>query len=67
MAERKCIIQAAYDRMGEQDREVFRWLIKSDYSGGEVAQVLRASTNEPIDHMAVDHFRRKLRAGKAEL
>jgi hypothetical protein len=54
--------------MGEADQDVFRKAIAEPLlSGGIIASALRAKGHTDIDHMAVDHYRRKLRTGKAGL
>ena len=66
----KCAVTRVYEAMNDSDREVFRTLITDTerYSGGRIAEILRYEYPVPIvDHHAVDHFRRKLRAGKATL
>lgn len=64
---RKCAVTRAYEAMDEGDREVFRMAIQSpEFSGGMIALALHARGYN-IDHMAVDHYRRKLRTGKAAL
>ena len=64
----KCKVTKVYEAMPEGDREVFRLLIiDPGYSGGRIAELLTHEYQTPIDRMAVDHFRRKLRIGKAEL
>lgn len=54
--------------MAPMDRETFRKaIVLPELSGGMIAIALRAKGHEDIDHMAVDHYRRKLRTGKAAL
>jgi len=56
--------------MDEKDRQLFRLLIQdAGYSGGKLAEILTTAFKgkHVIDRMAVDHFRRKLRIGKATL
>lgn len=65
---RRCAVQRAYDAMNEADREIFRTLIQdSGYTGGRIAEILHVAKYTDVDRLAVDHFRRKLRAGKAKL
>ena len=53
--------------MSEADRETFRRAILSPHvSGGMLAAALIAK-NYTVDRLAIDHFRRKLRIGKATL
>lgn len=68
MPREKCKVTKAYEQMPEGDREIFRLLITDPaYSGGRIAEIVNHEYGTVIDRMAVDHFRRKLRIGKAEL
>lgn len=64
------MVTRAYEGMDEKDRQLFRLLIQdAGYSGGKLAEILTTAFKgkHVIDRMAVDHFRRKLRIGKATL
>jgi hypothetical protein len=57
-----------YEAIEEKDREVFRDLIENPhYSGGFLADLFNRAGYLNIDRLAVDHYRRKLRNGKAKL
>jgi hypothetical protein len=62
-------VTRAYEDMPEHDREVLAGLIKNPYySGGFIADLIRREyPTHTVDHHAVDHFRRKLKVGKATL
>ena len=63
-----CAVTRAYEAMDEENRETFRKAITmTAFSGGVIAEALRLWGYQDIDHMAVDHYRRKLRTGKAAL
>lgn len=65
---RKCAVTRAYEDMREVDREIFRTLIQdAGYTGGTLAEILNRAGFLHVDRMAVDHYRRKLRNGKATL
>jgi hypothetical protein len=54
--------------MDGMDRFAFREVIQNpDYTGGVLAEILQRAGYTYVDRMAVDYFRRKLRAGKAKL
>lgn len=57
-----------YQALTEKDRETFGWLIENPYyTGGFLADLFQRAGYTDIDHLAVDHYRRKLRTGKATL
>lgn len=70
---RKCAVTKAYEVLNDRDKGLFKLLVlDSTASGGYLANLLSAAMRRMgreivIDHMAVDHFRRKLRTGKAIL
>ena len=57
----------AYNALDAEDREDFKRLIVGSLPGGVIANALMDTTGVIIDHMAVDHFRRKVRTGKVKL
>ena len=64
---RMCAVTRAYRAMPEEDRDTFRKAITHpEVTGGMLAAALRVKGYN-VDHPAIDHFRRKLRTGKATL
>lgn len=61
-------VMAAYDEMDPENREAFRLLIGNpDWSGGQIANAMSEMGFKGIDDNKINHFRRKLRAGKVIL
>jgi hypothetical protein len=57
-----------YQAVDEKDKQTFRELIQDPfYTGGWLADLFQRAGYTDIDRMAVHHFRRKLRVGKATL
>ena len=66
-APKQCAVTRAYGSMPEEDRETFRKAVTHpDVSGGMLASALRLKGYD-VDRLAIDHFRRKLRIGRATL
>ena len=64
---RECAVTRAYLKLNTEDREDFKRVIVGTMPGGVVANALMQTTGVIVDHMAVDHFRRKVRTGKVKL
>lgn len=65
---RQCAVTRMYEALNEKDKALFGDLIQNPYyPGGWLADLFRRAGYTDIDHMAVDHYRRKLRTGKAAL
>lgn len=61
-------VMAAYEEMDAENREAFRLLIGNpDWSGGQIASAMNDMGFTDIDDNKINHFRRKLRAGKVIL
>lgn len=65
---RKDKVAAAYEAMDAENQEAFRLLITDPaWSGSQIAEAMNAMGYRDIDDNKINHFRRKLRAGKATL
>ena len=67
-AQRVDRVLAAYRQMDQENREAFQQLIADpEWSGPQIAEAMVAMGFTDIDGDKLNHFRRKLRAGKVKL
>lgn len=67
-AQRADKVLAAYRQMDQENRDAFRQLIADpEWSGPQIAEAMVAMGFDEIDGDRINHFRRKLRAGKVTL
>lgn len=64
---RECAVTKAYKELDDAGKDTFRFFIAASISSSAIAQGLTKTTQVTVDHMAVDHFRRKLKIGKVKL